>query len=132
MFTASAQKCFAILDSLIIGLSHAQKCFVLLDSLIIGSSHLLQIPVFLFYNPILLWSPRRGKSWIIYEDTKHIVRHILGSHKFHPSHLLKSPTMTKPCFFSLIQAILTGPNKSMCRSSSGLEVKIMFLILKEF
>jgi hypothetical protein len=39
--------------------------------------------------------------------------------------------MTKPYFFSLIDAVLTGSNKSMCNSSKGLEVERMFFILKE-
>src|SRR3954467_5906333 len=37
--------------------------------------------------------------------------------------------MTNPYFFPLTDAVLTGPNRSMCRSSNGLEEETTFLDL---
>jgi hypothetical protein len=38
--------------------------------------------------------------------------------------------MTNPYLFPLIEAVFTGPKKSMCRSFNGLEVETTILALK--
>ena len=47
-------------------------------------------------------------------------------------HMLQSSIMTNPYFFPLIDAVFTGPNKSMWRSSNDQEVETTLFILKKF